>query len=258
MTGKRPMVTRGMSPREILAACDGLYEAPKGPDKKYLGPMVGYAGRDEANEQFVGFVYANYAKIEQWPSISLGYVAKPLVRMLAEHSAIGDDLDFTLAAAPLGGMGLARDLGIVSESRVIYLEKVTTALKTGTSREQTTLKYGRHEPEPGENIVLVEDVCNNFSTTNDAIKKTEAYGAKVVAIACFLNRSSRHGHVYTYTYETRKEARKIPVVALWQESMPEYRQVDLVARPFIERGEVFLEPKKYWDVLQQRMSGAPA
>jgi orotate phosphoribosyltransferase len=244
---KMPSVWGGISPREVLAACDGLYESPK-VDGAYIGPMVGYAARDEDDRQLVGFVYANFAKIEQWPAICCEHVARPLLgNFLSTLRAPLDPQSLTFCGAPLGGLGLARDLATLARGRYIYLEKIITAVKTSTSREKSDLVFKRHEPEPGELIVLVEDVCNNFSTTAKAIRQVEDRGAQVLAILCFLNRSPTIEESFVY------DDRSWPIIALWRKAMPEYRQSDAMASPHVKASNVALDPKKDWQRLQQAM-----
>lgn len=229
-----PVVTAGMTPRQILDACDGFYEPPKKCGGGYFGPMVGYAARDDQGRQRVGFVYANFAKVEEWPSITRAHVATPLLEMIRDRLGYAR---FTYCGLPEGGKVLTTLVADLADARSIYPEKVVTKQKTETSKEESILVYGRHGPMPKEKIILGEDVCNKFSTTDKAIALNEDAGAEVVAVMCFLNRSPEYDLVYPY------QGREIPVIALWREAMPEYSQDDAIVQPFLKAKEIVFAPK---------------
>jgi hypothetical protein len=55
-----------LTPLDLARMCGGYYECPKSPDGKRLGPLVGYAGRDELGRQYVGDIYVNFAQVERY------------------------------------------------------------------------------------------------------------------------------------------------------------------------------------------------
>jgi len=240
-----PKIRPDMSPREILHACDGWYVSPMC-GASFVGPLVGYAARDSKGRQLVGYHYANFAKVEEWPHIMSDYVCKPLRRMVNQR--LGYDR-FVKCGLPEGGKALAEELARQDGSRFVYPEKVVTKLKTETSREESKLVWGRHQPRSGENVIAIEDTCNNFSTTDKALAIIEERGAKVKGIVCFLNRSPKYRDVYPY------QGREIPIIALWNEAMPEYEQDDPVVQKHISSGFVEFDPKKEgWGRLMAAMA----
>ena len=63
----------------------------------------------------------------------------------------------------MGGIALASMLGLVCDCAFAYTEKKITALATDSEREQSEMIFKRHAIGEGSQVVLVEDVCNNFS-----------------------------------------------------------------------------------------------
>ena len=227
----------GEDPLETLKSCDGYYERPPG------GPLVGYAGRDKEGRQYVGMVYANFAKGERHGKVLLR-VASELVGKYPNISAQGDGF----CGAPEGGKALAAVLAASLGKGYIFPEKQVTVLKTDSSREKSVLVWGRHEPEPGENWWIVEDVCNNFSTTAELIKLIESRGAKVVGIICFLNRS-----IHVETDYPVKPGCLVPVNALVRKKIAEYRQDDPAVAGDIAAKNIVWKPKNEWSRLREAM-----
>lgn len=221
-----------------LVNCGGYYEAPPG------GHLVGYAGTypgpDGQPRQFVGRVYVNFAQGEQYPPV-LDEFAKGLAALL-------DQLEFSvLLGAPLGGLLLASATGFyVPGVRVIFAEKQVFALATEHGRELSRLELKRHELHSADRVVLVEDVCNNFSTTEELIKVVEKWGARVAGIACFLNRSG----LPTYR---RQSGAEIPVFALENRPIQQWRQDDPEAADDIAAGNIIWKPKAEWPRLMAAM-----
>jgi len=235
---------------ELLRCCGGYYDCPVDEGGKRLGPLVGYAGRDERGRQFVGNTYANFAKIERSGRV-LSRVAVDLRYSMIEK--FGRENISGFCGAPEGGKSLATRMAAFEalDFCCIYPEKKLIHEASTDSREVTRLIFDRHEPLKGENLVIVEDVCNNFSTTNDLIKLVHTFGAKVVGIACFLNRSLTVEDFYRYGDES-----SIPVVALVRKPIFEWRQDDPAVADDIAKGNFVSEPKHQWERLMQAMNKA--
>ena len=214
----------------------GLYICPES-NGQIKGPLVAYAGRDDQGRQLLGKIYANFAKIEE-NSPMIWYVAEQISQLLAAYNIHGG----TFCGAPIGGYRLADTLGDVTKWRVIKAEKKVTAIATAVSREVTRLVMSRYDISPGEEIILVEDICNNFSTTDKMIELIEKAGGKVVAIVCYLNRSTK----YRYYYPKYNGREIIPIIALVQQPMEEFDQDNPVAMQAIKEKNVVWEPKKEW------------
>jgi orotate phosphoribosyltransferase len=117
-------------------------------------------------------------------------------------------------------------------------------------REVSELVFGRHEPLPDELWWIVEDVCNNFSTTAKLIALIESYRASVAGIMCFLNRSLSVGTEYSF-----QEGVPFPVVATVRLPIVEYRQDDPLVRAEVLSGNVVWKPKHEWRRLASYMRG---
>jgi len=177
---------------KVLKECDGYYCSLKNPDNSYCGPLVGYAGtyEDENGKKrnYVGFEYFNFAKAEQKPQFR-NWFARAIKEKLIQANIAFD----VLAGAPMGGIMLASELGGISSKHTIFAEKkvIAAANLTEGQKEKSELVIDRHELRAGDKVILVEDVCNNFSTTEKIQKLIEDRGAILMAIACAFNRSGK-------------------------------------------------------------------
>ena len=149
------------------------------------------------------------------------------------------------AALPKGGKALAVAMATISGKGYLFPEKKTIALKTENSREVTEVVFDRHSLQCGEVWWIVEDVCNNFSTTERLINLIAAEGkARVGGIVCFLNRSLAVDENFD----------GLPVISLVRKPIDEYRQDDPAVRDDIARGNVVWKPKGEWHKLEEAMA----
>jgi len=223
---------------QILKDCDALYESPKDENGKYIGPLVAYAGLDENGKNFVGFHYVNIAQAEQ------EYFSRiELSKMMAEKITQAVGKPDRLIAAPMGGIIFAASTSNFLETKVSFFEKKFIRLNDPEKniREEYELIYKRHNLEPGEKVIIFEDLCNNFSTTQKMIEMLRELGAEVVAIACIFNRSDK------------EELMGIPVIAVMHTPIPEYKQDDPVVKDMLEVGNIVLSAKKEWPRLKAAM-----
>ncbi len=232
---------RGDTVFEILERCNGYYERAQG------GPLVGYAGRyqaqDGSQKQYVGEIYANFAKAEPYQHVMREYADL----MYERHSpAIGELSAFV--AAPTGGYTFSDKLGDRFDCRSIKAEKKVVALATSDSREQTELVFARHQLSKGDQVGIVEDVCNNFSTTDQLIDLVERNGGEVCVILCQLNRSPTVDAYYTHPHLAKVQ---IPVLCLVRKVIPEYRQDDPFVAADVAAGNVVWKPKDEWEKLKK-------
>lgn len=243
---------------ETLRQCGGYYECRKDKSGKRLGPLVGYAGTykvitrptmqdlPDKKLQYVGDIYANFAMAEIHPQV-LRRFAKILWLKLGNW--INRNAVDCFVGAPIGGYSLSDALGFASGANVIKAEKKVTALATETSREKSKLVFARHSIMLGMKYVIVEDVCNNFSTTQELSELIESEGGKVVAIVCFLNRSLTIDDHYCIRYD-----HVVPVISLVRKPINEWRQDDPAVAEDIAKGNVVLKPKNEWPRLMEAMS----
>jgi len=244
---------------KVLHRLGGFYQCPKDSEGNRLGPLVGYAGTYE-NEtgqkvQFVGDVYANLAKAEEWPDLLFAWSCSFPAKIF--ECCREDVGNLVLCAAPLGGMTWGPILSFVLHSRYTFPEKKVTAVKSDQGREKSEMVFSRHGIKFGDRVIICEDVCNNFSTTADLIAKIEVLGGQVVAIVCLLNRSVKFDDDYPYQSQMNpNETQLIPVVSLIRQAIPEYKQDDSEVVKDITDGNVIWKPKdkEGWAKLMQAMN----
>jgi orotate phosphoribosyltransferase len=218
-----------------LKRLGGYYVCPESPDHKLLGPLVGYAGKYKdaggQERQFVGKVYYNFAKGER--NFEFRTACAYLLRTeLLSTSIPGVNC---VVGMPMGGIILATELGNYLSCDSIFLDPKVIALPTSEKREQKVNVLDRHEVEPGSNVLLVEDVCNNFSTTGAAYATLKDEGCEVVGIACAINRSEQT--VF------QVDGKVLPVVSLLHIPTPQFRQDDPEVADYIAAGQIVLKPK---------------
>lgn len=234
----------GESPLSVLKRCGGYYS-----QEDTDGPLVGYAGKykapDGTEKQYVGYVYANFAKAEEHGVVLDQFGDLLLERLRGEEADDGIWHLFTestgFCGLPLGGLSLAAALAMKSGKQLIFPEKMVTKARTKSSREESELVFDRHEPEKDGIYWLVEDVANNFSTTKKSIELVERHGAEVAGLVCFLNRSLEVGVEYQV-----REGMRIPVISLVRRKIMQWEQEDPRVADDIARGNIVWKPKNEW------------
>lgn len=234
----------GNDPLKLLETLGGFYEVIKEGCKR-LTPLVGYAAKyhteDGKELQYVGEVYANFAKLEEHP-----YAMHHLTRMLLNKLKLTGPVVFIGPA--MGGISVAQFLAFHAsqkiKARYACAEKVVTHLKTDTLREQSELQFARHTVNAGETAIIAEDVMNNFATTKELIALIEKQGAKVGAIVGLLNRSMTIDSVYM------NNNKPIPVISLVRKPFQEYKQEDFYVIEDIAAENYVLKPKNEWGKLK--------
>jgi len=112
---------------ETLRICGGYYECPKDREGHRLGPLVGYAGKyptPEGPKQWVGDVYANFAKADEYPGVLHNYATC----MNDKLGPVTANID-VFCGAPIGGYNFSVILGLVYSRRVVKAEKKVTAAR---------------------------------------------------------------------------------------------------------------------------------
>lgn len=237
-------------PLSVLQECGGYYKSPEDENGRHYGPLVAYAGSYDAYSgaaqihtpmirNFVGFEYFNFAQAEQEPGI-LNFFAK-LIGEKIKKSGIPCDI---VIGAPMGGIMLAKAVGDYLGIRHIFAEKKVTALANSNQKEKSELVIDRHSLKEGYSAVVIEDVCNNFSTTQKLSDLINAHGAKLSGIACAFNRSGQD-HWQT-----------VPVLSSCFIPTKQYKQEDPEVAEFIKTGNIVWKPKLEWSLLMEHMFGA--
>lgn len=121
-------------------------------------------------------------------------------------------------------------------------KKITQVADIGNGlKEVSKLVINRHYLGPEDKVLLVEDVCNNFSTTRKAKELVESKGAKLIGIACAVNRSSK------------KVWEGIPVVSAIFCTTVQFKQDDPEVAILIAPKKIIWDPKQQWEELLQEM-----
>lgn len=145
---------------------------------------------------------------------------------------------------PMGGLHWNMALCRQMSWRAMFPDKEVVKAKTSMDREQSLLVMGRHTIYPTQSVVIVEDVCNNFSTTAREIELVAANLGYVAGIICLLNRSGR------------TEFEGYPIIALVDRVIPEYKQDDLFVAADVATGNLVRKPKDEWKRLANAMAAA--
>lgn len=229
---------------ELAEACGGYYKTPYNAEGQRVGPLVAYADKDPLGRQYVGEEYFNFAMIERH-SRALGRVVDGLLPLLTPYA----EQMTTFFAAPEGGKALATLLADRLGKYYVYPKKKVTAPATEDQPEQSELVYDRHGLEPGERVMIVEDIPNEFSTTLRMIKMIIEQGAEVVGLVCALNRSMKFDKVF-FAHGIR-----VPVFSLVCKHSPQYQQGDRFVAADAQAGNVVWNPKSRseWNRLMEFM-----
>ncbi|MFH0830802.1 MAG: hypothetical protein V1895_01960, partial [Parcubacteria group bacterium] len=128
----------------MLKELGGYYEVRRDPNGKRLSPLVGYAGRYETPDgpkQYVGDIYANFAKAERFSSVRTHFLTLLLQR--ENNDVLLREVD-SFFGAPMGGLFWAATMGEITGKASGFFEKKVLAMATPTEREKSRLIFGRH------------------------------------------------------------------------------------------------------------------
>lgn len=236
----------------MLPENQGYYDCPKDITGARLGKLVGYAGEYETTEgsgeykHYVGERYWNFPRGAERNPLVMSAFVQTVVNQLRDRTFRSEhgEIDCTFGL-PQGGLIPAFEIARLYGCNYSCADKEVLELKTATSREKSRLTLGRHTVEKGWRIGLVEDLGNNFSTTDKAIRLVKEYGGIVTVIICMINRSPEGLTIWNH------EGRSIPIVQAVLIPTPEYRQDDPYVAADVEAGNVVWKPKNNWDDLLQ-------
>jgi orotate phosphoribosyltransferase len=237
-----PFITSNLL--ETWKSCGGYYECPKKPSGGRLGPLVAYAGKYKAPDgnmqHYVGDVYYNYAFVEEHPRVNDHFAS-----LLAQEIRAKVSVDVVLGA-PLGGMLLAAAVARSYDCRVIFAEKKVISAGTPEKKEESELVLDRHRVRPGDQVVVAEDVCNNFSTTDKLAALIGKAGGIFAGVVCALNRSGKS----VYNLVPGPDAHSaVPVLTTLFIPTKQYQQDDPAVAYDVAAGNVCWAPKQSWDWL---------
>lgn len=216
---------------ELGKRCNAVYICPKtGSVRK--GPLVAYAGKDDAGRNLVGDIYFNFRRIEAHPEVVKAF-AEVACQKLYDHGLI--DSFETVCGIPQGGRTFGQMLALVAGKRFSYADKKPKPIQMGKKQEYTW-DLSQFDFEQGERVAIAEDVYNNFQNTDSTMAEIAQTGAHIVLLVGALNRSPIHDTTY----------KGLPVIASIREAYPEYEQDDPAVVTDIVAGNLELEVKKNW------------
>lgn len=244
-------------PLENARRRGAFYSCPKDPQGRRLGPLVAYAGtypvpgvekKDEPH--FIGDVYFNFAKIETQGDLLAWYADRAYAKLCRTITV--DPKKLVLCAAPLGGYKITDAISAMHGIDAIMAEKRVTRAATSSSKEESDIVFSRHQPEEGDEVVLTEDVTNNFKTTGRLCWSILQSKARPVGILCVLNRSMTVDAVWQERVKATLVSGRdvdfgvisLPVVCVIRIPYPEYRQDDPAVAEDVSRGNVIWNPKR--------------
>ena len=150
----------------------------------------------------------------------------------------------------MAGLKFSQELARLVGCRHIFAEKMLMEAGEGGQRAKEKLALARYEVSPGEQVVIVEELANNFTTTQRLIDLVEAAGGVVIGIVCVINRS----FPLQTTFVVGTDQRALPVIAVIEEETPQYRQDDPLVAHLVAAGNVIWQPKKgHWPRLLAAM-----
>ena len=241
----RPSILLLDDPLTTLRNFGGYYKSPVGADGSYLGPLVAYAGTYDSfqgsavyhvpsDKNFVGFEYFNFARAERNPTARryfAGLIGEQIKQKKISFSVI--------IGAPMGGIKLSDAISDYLDVDSIFAEKkvVKSAQPDAGLKETSQLIIDRYSLNQGDKVIICEDVCNNFSTTEKMQTLIENFGAELVAIVCAFNRSGK------------TDWNGIPVLAACYKPTEQFKQEDEKVAKMIAEGNIIWKPKLEWEKL---------
>ncbi|MDD5084086.1 MAG: phosphoribosyltransferase family protein [Candidatus Moranbacteria bacterium] len=225
-----------------LRQCQGFYQCPY-ENGKPVGLLVGYAGTyryagEFEEHNYVGDTYYNFSRADQYPAV-LTYFAEAMARNLTD----ADIRPTVILGAPMAGLKFSQEVARLLGCRHIFAEKVAALSDDGKSLK-TRIALARYEINPGDRVVIGEELVNNCSTTAQLIELVRNAGGHVIGIMCAINRSSPFIIQYA----------GIPVMSVIGKETPQYKQDDPLVAGLVRRGSIIWKPKiRDWPRLLQVM-----
>ena len=220
-------------PLDVLKMFRAYYVSPKNEDGLFLGPLVAYAGTYAAEggefKNYVGYEYFNFAKVES-RSDTRAYFAQKIIANLVK-AGLEENSEIFLGA-PMGGIMLATEIGNILHKKTIFAEKKVVSLNG--QKEISELVINRHDLDTGDHVVIIEDVCNNFSTTEKLRKEIKRHGGVLKAIICAVNRSGY------------SEWDGIPVISALYIPTQQFKQDDPDVAGLVAKNKIIWKPKQEW------------
>lgn len=231
---------------ETLKNLRGFYQAKKDENGKIIDHIVAYSGTYKNNKDetknFVGDSYFNLSVIESHPQI-LEYFAQIMAEKIREYERFSDKID-CLVGVPSGGTKISQEVGRILGIPGISLEKKVTSLKTKTDKEKLDLVFRRNTGvvKSGDKVLLFEDLCNNFSTTEKAVKSVQDVGGLVVGVACIVNRSLNFSNTW----------KNLSIISGVNIPSGQFKQEDDEVSHLIKNGFLITDPKANWEALKKK------
>lgn len=223
----------------LAKRCDAVYICPI-LDGRRMGPLVAYAGKDAGGRNYIGDIYFNFRRIEEYPHVVQTFAERVAQKIHEQQYA--DSFD-TICGIPHGGRTFGQALATVMRKRFVYADRKPKPVEPGKKQEYTW-DLSQFTFEAGERVAVAEDVFNNFQNTDHTLACISETGARVVALVGALNRSPVHERMYN----------QLPVITGIRQAFPEYTQDDPAVIEDVKKGNVEFEVKRHWKTLVACMS----
>lgn len=230
---------------ETFDECGAFYIRKEGTNMPFVEVAKTYSV-DAEERHYVSNQYLNFREALKNLRV-LEILAQRMVEKLAGLSTT------KFFGAPTGGCGLAKRISeIRNQQQGGGLNTSINTWKTRFNEESDGIDYQSDQINDGDKIVLVEDVCNQFSTTKEILRlfKKQEKKVKIVTVICILNRSENIENILKIT----DYPDDIPVIYL--ERMPTviYKQEDnCVAKAVTAGTKIIKNPKENWKELKEAM-----
>lgn len=237
-----------IDPFDVFKKAGGWYKCRKDSEGNRLSHLVGYTARDKFGRQLVGEEYMNFAVVEENIN-AIGYFALALRRKVQNRHIESWN---TICAVPEGGKTLATMFAsLYLGKKYIYPDKEVRPSEKQGERETPVFTFRRHRINPGDQVILVEDVVNNFTSVAKLCKLISDAGGRVIAIVSFFNRSETiENHFLTGVGGGAFiGGDTISVISLIRKKIRQYSQDYPFVSDDIKAGNVVWDPKKDWDKL---------
>jgi len=229
--------------------CQALYECPKDVAGKRLGPLVPYAGKYGSGKNFVGEVYFNFGWVEPHVRVVEAFAVN-IAKQIAQNPAFA--AASTIVGIPEGGRTLAQEVARHSGKRFVYpLKEPKGEQKTG-GKAEFNFVFTRNDLHPGEAVIVVDDVHNNFQNTTDTIETIAETGATVVGFCSALNRSETvEGFFCPKTGAFASD--NFPLISAIRRPLKEFIQEHPDVAQDIGKGNIEWKVKQNWARLRASM-----
>jgi len=239
---------------QLIKEHGGIYTCPRDTNGKMLGPLVGLQSRYDIKSgsletgRLVTADFFNFAHMEQNHTRIFRMIAGLLAQRIRTQFSRQFEEDFSqvyILSVPAGGALLGSNIACNLNCKYASAEKRFFHAPRDGMKYEIVLQH--HQIEPGAQVILVDDVCNNFSVIIGLLKSLIRLKLQPMAIACGVNRSTQI-NFQAPNFPT------VPIIPLLHFPTQQFRQDDPEVSHLIAKNEVFWNPRRDWHQLLEIMN----